>query len=93
MAMTRMSSKGQVVIPKPIRDQAGGQVGREYIVATDGEVITLTPRQAKTTLSPRLSTQELLARRVRWNGTPITDDMISGASAEAAAQRFARSAK
>ena len=42
----RLSSKGQLVIPKPIRDAAGLEEGDEVFVAVDGTTIVLTPVEA-----------------------------------------------
>lgn len=40
-ATTRMSSKGQVVIPEEIRDQLGLQAGTQFVVVGDRDVVIL----------------------------------------------------
>ena len=45
LAVTSMSSKGQVVIPAKIRDDLGLQPGVKLMVATDGESVLLKPIQ------------------------------------------------
>jgi AbrB family looped-hinge helix DNA binding protein len=89
---TRSSTKGQVVIPKDIRERAGMKPGIIYDVANDGAVITLTPRQQSEGFDwTPISVDELLARRVRYHGPPVTDELIRDAAAEAAVERFERS--
>jgi AbrB family looped-hinge helix DNA binding protein len=41
VATTRMSSKGQVVIPESIREQLGLRAGDEFVVVGDGDVVVL----------------------------------------------------
>jgi AbrB family looped-hinge helix DNA binding protein len=91
MSLTKISTKGQVVIPKEVRDLAGVSPGAEYDVATDGRVITLTPRADFSKRFPPVTTEELLAHRLQWNGPPITDEDIKRASADRAVKRFLES--
>lgn len=41
-ALVRISSKGQFVIPKAIRDAVGIEQGDELLVTLDGEAVILT---------------------------------------------------
>lgn len=41
VATTRMSSRGQVVIPESIRNQLGLQAGDEFVVVGEGDVVIL----------------------------------------------------
>jgi AbrB family looped-hinge helix DNA binding protein len=41
VATTRMSSKGQVVIPEAVRDRLGLRAGSEFVVLGDGDVVIL----------------------------------------------------
>ena len=41
LTTTRMSSKGQVVIPEEIRDRLGLQSGTQFVVVGDREVVIL----------------------------------------------------
>jgi len=47
METTRLSSKGQIIIPKTIREAKQWPVGTEFIVEDVGNGILLKPRQAK----------------------------------------------
>ncbi len=42
-ATTKMSSKGQVVIPEPIRKRLGLEPGVEFVVLGEGDTIVLKP--------------------------------------------------
>lgn len=41
LATTRMSSKGQVVIPEEIRKRLGFAAGTEFVVLAQGEIVIL----------------------------------------------------
>ena len=41
LATTRMSSKGQIVIPEEIRDRLGLQTGTQFVVVGDRDVVIL----------------------------------------------------
>jgi AbrB family looped-hinge helix DNA binding protein len=43
MARTRISSKGQVVLPKEVRDSQGWTAGTELEVEAQGNVVVLKP--------------------------------------------------
>lgn len=47
MSATRLSSKGQVIIPKAVRDARGWKPGLDLEVVESGEGITLRPMQAR----------------------------------------------
>jgi AbrB family looped-hinge helix DNA binding protein len=91
MAATRISTKGQVVIPKEVREQAGARPGREYDVVVEGEVIKLTPKRSRLDALPRLTIAEFLARRIPVAGASISDERIRDAAIERAIERFERS--
>ena len=40
-ATTKMSSKGQVVIPEAIRNALGLEAGSEFVVVAEGDVVIL----------------------------------------------------
>jgi AbrB family looped-hinge helix DNA binding protein len=52
METTKLSSKGQVIIPKALRDAYRWKVGQELIVIDTGDGILFKPKQSfpKTTL-------------------------------------------
>ena len=41
LATTRMSSKGQVVIPEEVRSRLGLETGAQFVVVGDGDVVIL----------------------------------------------------
>ena len=43
LATTRMSSKGQVVIPEAIRKRLGLEPGMEFVVLGEGDTVVLKP--------------------------------------------------
>ena len=57
---TRMSTKGQVVIPEEIRLQLGLQPGARFIVVAEGDVVVL-----KTISIPRIEDFASLVARAR----------------------------
>ena len=46
MDTTKLSSKGQVVLPKSVRDQHGWAEGTEFVVESTARGVLLRPRQA-----------------------------------------------
>jgi AbrB family looped-hinge helix DNA binding protein len=65
----KLSSKGQIVIPKAMRDDMHLPPGTEFVITMTATGLTLTPK----TLFPKTSVREVrgfLARR----GRTLTDD-------------------
>jgi AbrB family looped-hinge helix DNA binding protein len=60
VATTRMSSKGQVVIPEEVRKRMGLKEGAHFAVVGEGDVVIL-----KTITPPSLKEFELLIRKAR----------------------------
>lgn len=60
VATTRMSSKGQVVIPESIREELGLRPGEEFVVVGRGDVVIL-----KTLTAPNTKQFENLIRQAR----------------------------
>ena len=60
LATTRMSSKGQVVIPEAIRKQLNLKEGSQFIVVGEGDVVIL-----KTITAPSLEAFEALIQKAR----------------------------
>jgi AbrB family looped-hinge helix DNA binding protein len=68
MALTKMSTKGQVVLPKDIRDTLGISSGTELEVEVRDGVVLLTPI--------RNTTVDDLVGILPWTGQPKTlEDM------------------
>lgn len=60
LATTRMSSKGQVVIPEDVRDRLGLEAGVQFVVVGEGDVVIL-----KTITPPSMDGFDNLIRRAR----------------------------
>ena len=60
LATTRMSSKGQVVIPEEIRDRLGLQAGTQFVVVGNRDVVIL-----KAITTPSLRAFDDLVSRAR----------------------------
>jgi AbrB family looped-hinge helix DNA binding protein len=65
VATTRMSSKGQVVIPEDVRKALGLEVGVQFVVMGDGDTVVLKriAVPAKSELRAMLGRVRLQARR------------------------------
>ncbi len=62
LATTKMSSKGQVVIPEDIRKRLGLTTGSQFIVLGVGDVVIM-----KTITSPSMRDFDNLIRKARGN--------------------------
>ncbi len=62
LATTKMSSKGQVVIPENIRKRLGLTTGSQFIVLGEGDVVIM-----KTITSPSMRDFDNLIRKAREN--------------------------
>jgi AbrB family looped-hinge helix DNA binding protein len=84
--VTRLSAKGQVVIPKQVRDALGLNAGQALTVRRTGSGVTLTPVVDK---SGR-STEEILAdlRKIYTHeGPPVTLEEMDKAVARMFTER------
>jgi AbrB family looped-hinge helix DNA binding protein len=80
--MTKMSSKGQVVIPKSVRDRHGWGDGTPFDVVDTPQGVLLRPPTSK---KGSLTMDEALARirsRVRYSGPPVTIEEMNETIAE-----------
>jgi AbrB family looped-hinge helix DNA binding protein len=78
METVKLSTKGQIVIPKNIRDDLHLPPGTEFVISTTATGLTLTP----TSLFPRVTAREVrgfLAKR----GRTLPDDVDIKASIKA----------
>ncbi len=48
---TRLSSKGQIVIPRQIRQRHGWRAGATFTIFDDGDIVMLKPVTSKTTVA------------------------------------------
>ena len=60
VATTRLSSKGQIVIPEPLRDELGLKPGAQFVVTGERDVLIL-----KVVSAPAVSDFSKLVARVR----------------------------
>jgi AbrB family looped-hinge helix DNA binding protein len=83
MQTTRLSSKGQVVVPKSIRDEHDWRPGTEFIVESTRDGILLRPAKPR----PASILAEL-AGSLGYRGPAKTiEEMEAGIDAEIAARR------
>jgi AbrB family looped-hinge helix DNA binding protein len=74
-AVTKLSTKGQVVIPKDVRDALGWPEGQTLIVRQSGGRAILEP---PTPPREKIDWQEFRRRVPRYNGPPVaTEDMTT----------------
>jgi AbrB family looped-hinge helix DNA binding protein len=83
---SHVSSKGQVVIPKPLREAKGIAAGSEveFVDHPEGVLLRL-PQERK-----RYTLQDLANVLPRYEGPPITDEMIREGIDAAMRERWAR---
>ena len=80
-ARAKISSKGQLVLPKAVRDAHGLGPGSEVEVESAGDVILLRPRPKR---ARKTYTIDEVAGFLKYDGPPVTlDDMERGLEEEA----------
>ena len=76
MSTTRLSSRGQVVLPKRVRDKNQWDPGQEFEVVQTEEGVLLRPR------SPFPETTfEAVCGRTGYDGPPVPTDRLTGTEA------------
>ena len=75
VATTRMSSKGQVVIPEEVREALGLEVGAQFVVMGDGDTVVLKriAVPAKSELRAMLGKVRSQARRAGISPSDVRD--------------------
>lgn len=75
-AQTRLSAKGQVVIPKDVRDRLGLVAGTVFdVIETSDGVVLRKPRTR-----PKISVVEATRRlreMIKWDGPPLPIERLS----------------
>lgn len=88
METTLLSTKGQIVVPKAIRDSKGWKPGTEFTVEATPEGLLVRPRrQIKRTT---LADLRRVAAKHKWTGKPLTLKDMDDAIAAAVMERHAR---
>lgn len=83
MPRTRVSSKGQVVLPKEVRDRHGWLAGTELEVESEGDVVILRPRRAY----PRTTLEDVVGC-VPYDGPPVAIEEMGAAVDDAAREMW-----
>lgn len=90
-AFTKISGKGQVVVPKSMRDLNGWPAGTDLEVVDAGDGVLLRPRRPAV---DRLSVEEAVARLQQiyiHKGPPVSLDEMTAAVEQEAVARYERS--
>ena len=87
-AVIKMSSKGQVVIPKDVRDALGWPEGQELAVRTTSSGVLLSPPEP---VRERISWEEFRRRVPRHKGPPLSIEEMDEAVARMFAERYKHS--
>ena len=88
MTEITISSKGQVVLPKELRDKYGWAPGTKLKVSDAGGRVTLSEKSWVDEKFPSISTEEFLSRRIMIDRLFPTDAEIDEAMLSEAARRF-----
>jgi AbrB family looped-hinge helix DNA binding protein len=91
-AQTKLSAKGQIVIPKDVRDRMGLEIGESFDVIDRGNEVVLR-RTNEAGNGRKLSPQEataLIREIVKYPGPRISDEEIASAGPEMAAAKYRR---
>ncbi len=83
MNTTKLSSKGQVIIPKPIRTDHHWESGQDLIVIDTGDGVLLKPR---TPFDETIIDD--VASCLKYSGTPKTLDEMEQAIKQATLKQF-----
>jgi AbrB family looped-hinge helix DNA binding protein len=79
---TRLSTKGQIILPKPIRESKAWKPGMEFIVEERPEGVLLRPAS----LFPRTTLDEVIGC-LKWKGKPKTIAQMNRAIARQVKRR------
>lgn len=82
---TVVSTKGQVILPKAVRDQRGWKPGTKLTVEQTPDGVLLRPEP----LFPPTTNEEVYGC-LKWDGPPISLEEMDAAIAEEVRERHAR---
>lgn len=87
-ARAKMSSKGQIVVPKEIRDVHGWGTGTEFEFVEHGKDVLVRPVRDRDSRFPPVTWEELRKHRIRYDGPPVSLEDMKTAVLEEAARRW-----
>ena len=88
MTTTRLSSKGQLVLPKSVRDARGWEGGTVFDVIDGGKnAVTLVKREQDAE-GRKMTLEEFRKLALKYDGPPVTDKMIKEAVLAEAKRRW-----
>ncbi len=88
MTTTRLSSKGQLVLPKSVRDARGWEGGTVFDVIDGGRnAVTLVKREQDAE-GRKMTLEEFRKLALKYDGPPVTDKMIKEAVLAEAKRRW-----
>jgi len=91
VTQTKLSAKGQCVIPSAVRARQGWREGDTLDVIEGEDEVTLRRRDpALARLGPPLSVDEAIALLPKYEGPPITLEMMDAGVLAEAATRYTR---
>lgn len=85
---TKVSSRGQVVLPASVRASRNWGPGTELVVVERGDEVVLRKRSKREEKYPPITLEEFFARIPKYDGPYITDEMIDQAILDEAARRY-----
>lgn len=84
----RMSSKGQIVVPKEVRDAHGWKAGTEFEVIDKGGEVAIKPIEKTDRRFPKVTAEAFLAMVPSIDRPFPTDEEMEQAILREAARRF-----
>jgi AbrB family looped-hinge helix DNA binding protein len=88
VATAKLSSKGQIVLPKKLRDAHGWKEGMEFEIVDKGREIAIKPARQKDPRFPTITVEEFLAMIPKIERPFPSDEEIEKTILEEAARRF-----
>ena len=86
LSRTTLSTKGQIVVPKSMRDQKRWQAGTRLVLKDTPEGILITPEQAE-----KIYTIDDIIGILRHDASPVTIEEMNEAGPKGAVERYRRS--
>jgi AbrB family looped-hinge helix DNA binding protein len=87
-ARAKISSKGQLVIPKSVRDAHGWDEGTELEFVEAGSEVSLRTARKSDPRFPPTTWEELRKHRIKYDGPPVSIEDMNKAVLEEAARRW-----